>query len=217
MNELPKSPLGEDELLAKRSRYKLLAIISVALIPLLLATAMYYGQFALPKGKSNKGTLIWPPITLNSFAEVDAQHPENDLMKLVQMNKKWTLLVTGNSMCNDFCKESLHTVRQVNIALGKEADRVSRLLISSIEVEELKAIQQDYPNLIIETAKATEIANFEHAAQNNGAKIETKESNQWMVWVVDPLGNVILQYTHRHDGYDMIDDLKRVLKLSNIG
>jgi len=105
----------------------------------------------------------------------------------------------------------------VNIALGKEAKRVSRLMVSVLDEADLEAIITEYPELQLHKVEAVALQNFHAAVVANGLELSSLDVQPWLVWVVDPLGNIILQYTKNNDGYDMIDDLKRVLKLSNIG
>ena len=37
------------------------------------------------------------------------------------------------------------------------------------------------------------------------------------VYIVDPLGNVVLRYSHEQVGKPLLDDLKHLLKVSQIG
>jgi len=217
MNETQDNITPMDPKLVKQNRIKLIAIFGVALLPLILAVSMYFGNWAIPQGKTNKGTLIWPPVTLNSIDSKQVDDQDNDLMKKVLEAKTWTIMMTGGSTCEKSCADTLHTIRQVNVALGKENDRVGRILVSSLPNETIEKWVKEYPRLVTHFATRAEIEHFQREAINNGAKFDSTQDKEWNVWVVDPLGNVILQYSDNNDGYDMIDDLKRLLKLSNIG
>jgi hypothetical protein len=37
------------------------------------------------------------------------------------------------------------------------------------------------------------------------------------LWIVDPLGNLVLRYPAEADGKNILIDLKQLLKISNIG
>jgi len=217
MSNTPKSEWVMDPKTVNRNRVKLVGIFAVALVPLFLAFTMYYGGWAIPQGKTNKGALIWPPVSLNSIDTKENQQGENALMEKVKETKNWTIMLTGASVCDTVCLDSLHTIKQVNIALGKEAKRVSRIMVSVLGETDLEKIMTDYPEMQSHKVESAELQNFHAAVVANGIEAESLKVQPWMIWVVDPLGNVILQYTKNNDGYDMIDDLKRVLKLSNIG
>ncbi|MDX1452603.1 MAG: hypothetical protein R3183_08585 [Oleiphilaceae bacterium] len=195
----------------KRNRLKLLGIFAVALLPLFLALAMYFGGWAIPDNRTNKGNLLWPPVELNllDLQNIAALPQEN------AQSDKWSLMVTGGAQCAEQCMQLLHEVRQVNIAMGREAERIRRLLVSQLPVASLNTLAEQYPELVILPADAAKLSAFQHQTAQVGAAQARTE--QWQVWVVDPLGNVILQYTEKHDGYDIMDDLKRLLKLSKIG
>lgn len=201
-----------DRRTVNRNRLKLIAIFGVALVPVMLAMAMYFGGWAIPQSKTNKGHLLWPPVELNllelrNVAALDAVAQDKE--------SRWSLMITGGDLCDSECEALVHEVRQVNVAMGREAERVGRLLVSTLSAQDTQALQQDYPNMQIIPVQTGKLALFSQQAESVGA--QPSQQGEWQVWLVDPLGNVILQYTDQHDGYDMMDDLKRLLKLSKIG
>ena len=199
-----------DERTVKVNRIKLLAVFAVALVPLFVAVLMYFAGWAVPTGKTNKGNLIWPPVPLTEVQpNLEADDKPNET--------KWLLMLSGGTHCDQVCTDLLHTMRQVNVAMGRELDRVDRLIISAVDQESLAEIQKEYPKLSAMHFSKERVRALQKEAQKNGAKLSSDSSVVWTVWLVDPIGNVILQYTQDHDGYDMIHDLKKLLKLSNIG
>jgi len=199
-----------DERTVKVNRIKLVAVFAVALVPLFMAVLMYFAGWAVPTGKTNKGNLIWPPVP---FTEVQPELKADDK----PIETKWLLMLSGGTYCDKVCSNLLHTMRQVNVAMGRELDRVDRLIISAIDQESLTEIQKEYPKLVAMRFSEERIRALQSEAKKNGANITSDSAVLWTVWLVDPIGNVIIQYTQEHDGYDMIDDLKKLLKLSNIG
>lgn len=203
-----------DEKTVKINRIKLIAIFAVAVVPVILAFTMYFGGVAVPSAKTNKGNLIWPPVQISALNS-DAQAAKKmSIEESVLASKKWTLLITGAGECEKACRDLVHTVRQVNVSMAKEMDRVTRVMSASITSSEVAAFEAEYPNMLVHQIDRSAIAGFEAEAINNGA---ANANDAWKVWIVDPLGNVIIQYTEANDGYDMIHDLKKLLKLSNIG
>ncbi len=200
-----------DRTTVNKNRLKLLAIFGVALLPVLLAFAMYFGGWAIPQDKTNKGNLLWPPVELNLLdrSSLSAQ------VALQEGEAKWSLMLTGAGVCNALCRERLHELRQVNIAMGREHERVGRVLAADLSATQWQELEQEYPALLGLRVDQQTLTQFTSEATSVGAQPVAGEA--WQVWLVDPLGNVILQYTSAHDGYDMMDDLKRLLKLSKIG
>lgn len=224
----------------RNNRIKLLGLFAIVFVPMAVATSMYFGSWGIPAGSTNNGELIWPPINISQLQATDAQgqpleqhfsldepgarplkwdllSPEADKD---ESESKWVLLVTGEQDCNKACQQALYTVRQVNIALGKEAKRVTRVLVSDQKSNALPGdIAEQHPRLAIATTEKSALQQFATGGASNREGINNSEMNadSWNIWVVDPLGNVILRYEANRHGKDILKDMKRLLKLSNIG
>lgn len=196
----------------RRNQLKLLGIFAVALVPVALAFVMYFGSWAIPSDKTNKGNLIWPPADIATLSTVQVEGGVS-LAQQVQQSGQWMILITGIGPCDTQCTELVHLTRQVNVAMGKEAHRVGRLLVSTNAVTEVARLDDASSPVLFHQASEAALQAF----QQNTAKLGAKPDAGWQVWLVDPLGNVPIQYGSQHTGYDMIDDLKRLLKLSQIG
>jgi len=184
----------------RRNQFKLLGIFAVAGVPVMAAMLMYFGGFAIPSGKTNKGELLLPSLPLSEFGytqSAEGLYPET--------NGKWLILQTGGGACNEECQNLAYIARQVNILMAREQERVDRILLNAtqqpIDSEDLERLKQSFPELDVRSVEV----------QNSVA------SDGWSLWVSDPLGNVILKYDASNTGYDLRDDLKKLLKLSNIG
>jgi len=178
-----------------RNRLKLLGVFGVALVPVITAAVMYFGGIALPTGKTNKGNLLWPPIVLSEQSAISPLVGED-----IKKEGLWVLMLTGTGECVDVCLERLHTLRQVNVAMGKELSRVGRLYVGDMTDEDQQSVLSDYPKLKLYNASVSALAILEQqAVEKSGLKPESIESN-WNVWLVDPLGNIVLQYGLENDG-----------------
>lgn len=197
---------AEQQSQRKKNQMKLLGIFAVATLPVVAAFVMYFGGVAIPGNTTNKGHLIWPPTEISALGT----HSQS-ASAIIKDEQKWFLLLSGKGECKERCMDLLHTMRQVHISMGRELDRVGRMVIGS-ETAQREALLKQYPKL--------QIADLKPALQNKVAEAlsgDTAPVDTWVVWLVDPLGNVLLRYDATHTGYDMINDLKKLLKLSNIG
>ncbi len=216
------------------NRFKLLGLFAMVFVPMVAATSMYFGGWGVPSGSTNRGELIWPPINITELQATDPQgqplshyfsldEPDarplkwdklSDSEQTEESESQWVLLVTGNDGCTEVCQQALYTVRQVNVALGKEAERVSRVLASREgDSQSGAAIARQYPLLSLMTLDTESLATFGQGRFTPANSV----TDAWNIWVVDPLGNVILRYEAERHGSDILKDLKRLLKLSNIG
>ena len=194
MMSSPQSPT-ENSSRRRSGRWQLILLLAMVIGPMLLATAMYYGRFWLPEGRSYHGELIGGRVTL---AELGVPF---------EADKGWQLLVSAPQACLEDCQQLIYRARQVHIGLGREASRASHALAAASPLpDELSArLHKEYPQLLRYTLDA---AAYERVQPDNAAP---------QLWVVDPLGNLVLRFPASSNGKEILNDLKLLQKLSNIG
>ena len=104
-------------------------------------------------------------------------------------------------------------LKQVHTSMNKEIDRIQRVLLvpAGISSEAYGEIQKKYPDLIILTGADTEMAKF--SAEFNAAK----GGAEFSVFLVDPIGNLMMSYPEKFDPKGLRSDLTRLLKNSWAG
>ena len=106
-------------------RLQLLAIAAVFVVPLALAAWMYYFDDSLvPDSATNKGALLLPIVSLRDELVGSEIHD-------IQSNQ-WLMLYAGSAGsagCDDDCTEALLRMRQSRLMLGKDMQRVGRVLL----------------------------------------------------------------------------------------
>jgi hypothetical protein len=102
-------------------------------------------------------------------------------------------------------------MRQINIAVGKNANRLQRLVVHlEPPGEEFQALlASEYPNARHANASAETI---EAALQDVGAQFRSNE-----IYIMDPLGNIMLRFTQDQSYKDLLHDLNKLFKVSQIG
>jgi len=174
---------------------------------------MYYSQSFIPSARTNKGTLILPPLQWQDWQadimQAGIQAQENGID-----DSKWKLIVVSGSQCQEACENSLYLTRQVNVALGRRADRVERYLVQGgmPDTESVTNLHQQYPRLHQATTSSSLLTDQLAPLMNAEEAL-----SQSYILLADPLGNIMMYYTPEQTGNDMLDDLKNLLKLSNIG
>lgn len=193
----------------RRGRRTALLLFAIGFGPMIFATIMYYTGWLNPAGHSNNGELIQPPAPLGQMHLEDASgEPLADRFGPEAADPEWMMMVVSGD-CTADCEELLYRARQVNIALGKNANRVNRAAWLGSVSEDLSERWDD------------EYSSMERLTISGG------QSPQWptsispdqepRILLVDPFGNVVLHYGTEHTGKDMLQDLKHLLKLSQIG
>jgi hypothetical protein len=113
----------------------------------------------------------------------------------------------GPPSCDAACVRQLYLMRQIRIAQGKEQSRIERLWVLTDGDEVAPALLLDYPGLHMwRPADPAFVGQFP-AAGDRAAHI----------YLVDPLGNLMLRFPADPDPKRMMKDLKLLLKASQIG
>jgi len=177
-----------------RGRWQLILIVAMVIGPMILATGMYKLQFWVPESRSYHGELIGNGQTR---ADIGVQADE----------ERWQILVTAPRECAVDCQQLVYLARQIQVALGRDASRASHALASAqpLSAEYSAKLQREYPQL---QRYPLDLSSFSRNANDQGAP---------QLWIVDPHSNLVLRYDARVKGKDLLNDLRHLLKLSNIG
>ena len=184
------------------NRRPLLLILILFVGPLAAAFWLYYGSSWRPSGRTSHGELIQPVIVLPPLP--GAAGSGNVLAG------KWSLLVVGlgESGCDADCRGALIYARQTWLSLGRLSSRVQRVLLAGPGCCDSGYLQGEHSGLIVASSSA-----------GPGAALlaATPEPRGHYVFVVDPLGNLMMRYDVREDPKGLREDLKKLLELSHIG
>ena len=178
----------------RKGRLQLLLILLGVIGPMILATGMYKLQFWVPEGRSYHGELIGNGQTR---ADLGVQAQED----------RWQILVTAPKDCSVDCQQLVYLARQIQIGLGRDAGRASHALAVAqpLSSEYDAKLTREYPQLQRYPLSLTE---FHKTAGDQAVP---------QLWIIDPHGNLVLRYDPTVKGKDLLNDLRHLLKLSNIG
>ena len=176
---------------ARRGRARLALLGAVFGLPLALAALAYWLDWA-PGTTANYGELIAPPRPLAG--------PPFDALR-----GKWVLVSFDAAACDAYCERKLYFMRQVRRAQGKDQDRVERLWV-------LTDSGQPRPELLA-AIEGTRIGRGGSLA----APFPAAAAHADHIYVVDPLGNLMMRYPRDLDPSRMLKDLQRLLRLSQVG
>jgi cytochrome oxidase Cu insertion factor (SCO1/SenC/PrrC family) len=194
----------------RRQRRILIGVALLFFAPLGLSFYLYYARDWHPGGRVNAGELIQPPRPLPALALplLGGGEARPQLLK-----GKWTLLYVQHGRCDDECGKRLYDTRQVRLALDREMNRVQRVFIGDDDCCDLKQLQAAHPDLIVIRASAADEPLIALLPAPAGAGA----FNAQRVYLTDPLANVMMFYESGSKPKGMLEDLKRLLRLSSIG
>lgn len=168
--------------------------------PVVISYALYFSDYR-PKS-THYGDLI--PIAKVAGTGINLE--DNTIFRMKDLHGKWVLLTVDSGHCDEACQEKLYYMRQVRLVQNKEKHRIERLwLINDNTIPDAEFIKQ-YEGTFLINAKDSEILGF----------IETKELQTKHIYLIDPIGNLMMRFPENVDGTKMGQDLKRLLHVSQL-
>lgn len=183
----------------RRSNLTLWLILAVCLFPFIGSVALYL--FWRPDSFVNYGDLVQPVVPL---ARVVVQAQDGSGFRFEDMHGKWVFLMVDNGNCDDYCQLKLYWMRQVRLAQGADQQRIERVWL----VRDGKPPRQELLNehegtreiLIADPAILEKLPGHEHAVD--------------YLYLVDPLGNLMMRYPRDLDPSRMKKDVSKLLRIS---
>jgi cytochrome oxidase Cu insertion factor (SCO1/SenC/PrrC family) len=183
------------------SRLKLLGIGAIAVAPVLGSYLLYW--FWSPDSYTNYGDLMQP----RPAPAVAMQSYSGEAFAFAQLKGRWTFVVLDSGQCDAACEQKLWKIRQVRQAQGKEVGRVERVFLLEDGQVPRDQIRADYAGTWFLRANEAQLAEA----------FPAPGSPRNHIYLVDPLGNVILRFPQDADPKRMIKDVARLLKYSRVG
>jgi len=175
----------------KRGRAKLAALGLFFCAPFALAWLAWWLDWA-PGGAANYGELVAPPRPLSAAP-------------LQALRGKWVLVTFDAAACDAYCEKKLYYLRQVRRAQGKNQGRVERLWVITEGAHPRAALQ--------EAIEGTRLARDAGLAARFPAAGAVRDH----IYLVDPLGNLMMRFPRDPDPSLILKDLRRLLRVSQIG
>jgi len=182
------------------------ALAALFFLPLALAFYTYYGTDWRPVGRVNHGSLVTPPRPLPPLA---LPRVPPGAAQGVTFRGDWTLVYVGDGACDEDCRRALLVMRQTRLGLNNDMTRVARVWLATGKCCAPEVAAPPEPGLVVldatGPAAGAVLAVFPAAGRAHS------------LFVVDPLGNLMMSYDARGDPHGLLEDLRKLLKLSHIG
>ena len=178
-------------------RNPLVWITVIVLAPIVASYTVYY---LFPRTPSaNYGTLL--PAT--AMAGVDGSRADGSPFRLDELRGRWVLVALGHGDCDEGCERRLYATRQARTMQGKDQDRIVRVFLLADASTPSAALLAQHPGLVVARVANTVASKFPGGMKS--------------LYLVDPLGNLVLSYPSDPDIKGIAKDLTRLLKASQIG
>jgi len=196
--EPPFPPASEQ----RKSRRTLLLVAAVCLAPFVGSFALYY--FWQPSDRINYGELVeGVTVPAGILAPVEGGKP----FDFEQLRGRWIYVTVDSGACDKYCQGKLWKIRQVRLTQGKYPERIERVWL----LDDRRAVSAD----VRKAYEGTWLA----GAQDHPVlkSFPYRDARRDHIYLVDPLGNVVLRYPRDADPNRMKKDLTRLLRVSRIG
>jgi hypothetical protein len=198
----------------RRQRRSLIGLALLFFAPLGLSFYLYYSPAGWrPGNRVNHGDLIDPPRPLPELTLPNARGADGAGHPGLTLKGRWTLLYVGAGNCTALCRSQLYVTRQVRIALNRDMDRVQRVFIASGECCDWQFIEAQHPDLMTVRAAANAVPLLGLLPSFNGIAPAAADR----IYLIDPLGNLMMSYAPGAQPKGLLTDLKRLLGLSHVG
>lgn len=173
-------------------------------LPALAAWFFYLNPEYLPQARTNRGELIAPPVPLAPGA---LRSPDGTPFDWDRLSGHWTLVVPSQPPCATACLDKLAEIRQIRLAVGESRLSIERLLVLTETPSGPPALPPDLVGTLVATlswADASELL----------TQIGPDEALWDRIFILDPLGRLMMRYTPTAPAKDVLKDLERLLKAS---
>jgi len=201
-SESDKNELAQELKKNHSGRWTLVLLLVFFALPVVIVVAMHEMNVR-PKGHSN-GQMFSPsvPIELKSGLVSSTGKPINQAF----WGTRWNLIYVTDE-CNQMCETRIHDARQIHLSLAKEIERAQRVLIA--HQADFAGLQKKYPDLLI----IQQADSVNHLATQFSSQSNAKQG----LYLVDPLGNIVMFYQDAIPAKLVRADLLKLLKFSWAG
>jgi hypothetical protein len=193
----------------RRGRLQMLLLLLVCASPVIASYLTFY-VFKPVGGATNYGALIDPQ---RPMPPVRVTNERGEAVPLESLRGKWLLVTTDRAACDEACAKKLFTIRQIRAGQGQDRERIVPVWL----ITDDGAIDE----------RLTAAYNEPYAGVRF-LRIDPRTAQQWLpaekggraedtIFMVDPLGNLMMRFPKDPDPKKMSGDLKKLLKVSRIG
>lgn len=181
----------------KSRRREFWLILAVCAAPVVASYTLYY--LWKPSSFRNYGELVGPTAIEEKAGAAAAP--------LAPLKGRWILVMVDGASCGTGCQSKLWQMRQVRLTQGKEMERVERVWLVDDGGSPGTALLQDYAGTVAVQSPSPALLGL----------FTAPASSRDHLYVIDPLGNLMMRFPRDADPQRIRKDLGHLLKVSRVG
>jgi len=194
---------------ASRSLRPLILVLLLSLAPVVAAVLAYFVPEFRPAQTNNYGTLVEPQRPLPLASELPLATLDGQPFDLHSLKGKWILAVADAAACPESCARKLFILRNSHASQGKNVERLVRVWFITDDAP--------VPEKVLQAYRGTVMVRVAPAQLRAYLPVGEGETLATPLWVIDPLGNLILRYPNAADPVRFRQDVSKILYNSRIG
>ena len=184
-----------------KSRMTLVGLILIFFLPIFASWYLvFFSDYKNEINSIENGDLIEPVISLGA---IEARPLENNQPFIVA--ERWTLVFFVNDECDDVCQKKLYQVRQIRLALGKNVDKIDRLLIAKNPIDWGEFAERYSGQKVLDSTMNDFTRIYDSFSTIQGF-------NENSFYLIDPYGFIMMRYSDSVEPKGVIKDIERLIK-----
>lgn len=180
-----------------RNRRLFALLVVIGLGPVVASYVAYYGW---PReARVNYGELL----AAHTIASITGVRLDGTPFDIGGLRGRWVVLYAAPGDCRGNCATALYATRQSRTIQNAERERVARVWLVTDAAAPADALLAAHPDLTVVRVDAPSASALPQGSDR--------------IYLVDPLGNLVLAWPARPDIKAMAADLSRLLRASSIG
>lgn len=194
----------------------MILVFLCSLAPIVAAFVVYMNPQWWPEDSSNYGTLVSPQRPIPQAQALKLTTLDGKPFDLQSLKGKWLLVAADGAECPESCARKLFITRNTHASQGKNVDRLARVWLITDDAVVPDKVLEAYKGTVMLRADPDQLAQF-LLARERAAAVAGQEALQDPIWVIDPLGNLMLQFPAQADGVKVRKDISKLVYSSRIG
>jgi len=186
---------------ARNNRTKFIALILLMLSPVVASVILHNIKFR-PDSTVNYGELLEVKAIHGQAHEIE----NNTIFRERQLHGKWSFVMIDSGNCEEYCQKKLYQMRQVRLAQNTEKDRINRIWFIDDQIVPNQEIKKEFEGTVLLTVNDSEFLD----------QFPAVSSKKDHIYVIDPMGNLMMRYPRDANPSKMANDIKLLLKLSHL-
>ncbi|WP_454675788.1 SCO family protein [Achromobacter pestifer] len=191
----------------------MLLVFLCSLAPIVAAFVVYMNPQWWPADSSNYGTLVSPQRPVPAAGDLKLTTLDGKPFDLQSLKGKWLLVTADGAACPESCARKLFITRNSHASQGKNVDRLARVWFITDDAPVPDKVLEAYKGTVMLRADPDQLARYLLARDSAVGQPGLPEP----IWVIDPLGNLMMQYPAEADGVKVRKDISKLVYNSRIG